>query len=362
MTAINITTMGIDPDDGRLKSGFTPLVDGNQHGNGVTITGSFGTNTNYKAFSKSIIDATSIGQTPANKNNYVFNEPLGYLPLTYNDPSRGKVLRTTQDSAHYDSVVKQHLPDYVPENTWLYWSFWQKSNLRLGGVPYPYYFQRKSGRLNFADTIVDGQHPEVKWHTWYTSGGSGATENTFYNAGDDNWGADGVSPPGGTPAVKLDNTWFLNEFIVYTGTIGNADGRMILRAHQGGVSFVVRNITTEIYKDAQKFKEMMQQEYYGNFGVTANEGTRPDLIELFADAHCAIIGNKRVDLCDAVTTSSCTFRENQQWVTWNGDIRVRLNTAGLSAGSHNMKLRVIEGYDSSGWDIVSATQNITVVR
>jgi hypothetical protein len=356
MTAISMTSMGKNPDNGRLESGFEPLVAGNQHGNIAVITGSFGTNTNYKAFSKSIIDATSIGQTPSNKSNYVFNEPLGYLPLVYNDATRGKVLRTTQDSTHYDSVVKQHLPSNVPENTWVYWSFCQKSNLRLGGSPYPYYFQRKLGRMNYSDTIVDGQHPEVKYHVNSYAGGQYVDENRVHNAGDSstNYGT-------ANSVVTSDNTWHLAEIIVFTGTQGVSDGRIIVRGSRNGSNLVIKDLKNIlIYSDSQRLRELMQQEYYGNFGVTADEGTRPDLIELFADSHCAIIGNKRVDLCDTSSTSTCTRRENQSWITWNGDITVKLSTAGLSAGSHNMKLRVIDGYDTNGWDVVSATQDITV--
>ena len=359
MTAISMTSMGINPDNGRLESGFTPLVDGNQHGNGGTITGSFGTNTNYKAFSKSIIDATTIGQTPANKSNYVFDEPLGYLPLVYNDSERGKVLRTTQDSAHYDSVIKHHLPDSLPENTWIYWSFCQKSNLRLGGNPYPYYFQRKLGRMNYSDTIIDGQHPEVKYHVNSYAGGQYVDENRLFNACDEGFNIYGAAQD----ITTCDNTWHMAEIIVFTGTQGVADGRIIVRGKRGGVSAVLRDAkNTMIYSDAQRINHLLHQEYYGNFGITANEGTKPDLIELFTDSSSIIIGNKRVDLCDTVSTSTCTHRENLWWESWNGSIRAKLSTAGLSSGSHNMKLRVIEGYDSNGWDVVTATQDITVVR
>jgi len=356
MTAISMTSMGKNPANGRLESGFAPLVEGNQHGNIAIITGSFGENTNYKAFSKSIIDSTSTGQTPANQGNYIFDEPLGYLPVVYNDSSRGKVLYATQDGSHYDNVIKHHLPTSVPENTWVYWSFYQKTKMQLSGSPYPYYFQRKLGRMNYSDTIIDGQHPEVKYHVNSYAGGQFVDENRIHNAGDDStrYGDENA-------IVTSDNVWHMAEIIVFTGTQGVADGRIIIRGKRNGVSAVLKDQkNTIIYKDAQRFSWLLHQEYYGNFGVTADSGPSPSSIELYTDSSAIVIGNKRIDLCDTAATNVCTFRENLWWESWSGDIRAKLSTAGLTSGAHNMKMRVIEGYDTNGWDVVSATQDITV--
>lgn len=348
--------------EGDLEAGYV-YVEGAQEGDLVTIEGSFGTNSNYKAFSKPLINATDIGDTPANASNYVFDSPLGYLPVVENDSLRGKILFAIQDNDHYDNVIRQNLPSAIPENTWFYWAFWTRTSLVLDDEPYPYYFQRKTGRINFSDTITDGQHPEIKMHTNYAAGGAGSAENLFFNAGDDAWDADDVSPPGGTPAMKSDNTWGLIEFIVFTGTEGEEDGRMIIRKHQAGASTIILNKPNIIiYKDAQRFNDALQQEYNGNFGITANEGTRPDLIEVRQGGNYAIIGDKRIDICDTAATADCSFRENQDWNSWSGDIPFNLSLAGLTTGTHTLKKRVIEGYDSEGWDIVTSATDIVVAK
>jgi len=355
MANISITATR-DPADGKLKG---IVSDAYYHGDTVNFTGSFGANTNYKAFSKPIIESATVGTTPANASNYVFDEPLGYLPTVVNDSERGKVLRTTQDNDHYDSIIKHHLPTSIPENTWVYWSFCQKSNLRLAGNPYPYYFQRKLGRLNYTDTILDGQHPEIKYHVNSYAGGQYVDENRLFNACDGGFSIYGAAQS----TTTCDNTWHMAEIIVFTGTQGVADGRIIVRGRRGNINTILRDVkNTMVYSDSQRFNHLLHQEYYGNFGVTADEGTKPDLIELFTDSSTIIIGDERIDLCDTASSETCTFRENLQWTSWNGNISAKLSLAGLSEGVHTLKKRVITGYDSNGWDIVSSATDIEVIK
>lgn len=324
-----------------------PLV----HGSTVSITGSFGTNTTEHNFTKSLVEAASLGSTPVNANNFIFNNSLG-TPLTVVvDSVRGKVLQNTQDSSNYNSAIRYRTLTPIDVNEYTYCAFWTKVRLQVSGADYTGGFQLKNMRWNFENSIVDNTNCDLKNHTQYTNPTSTLNQLMIYNNGSNHTVYGGLAP-------NIDNTWFLYEIFMSTGTVGGNNSRVVVRTSQTGTNRIVKNTSNiTLYGGTDRFEYFIEQAYLGNWTVAA-----PDVREVWKDSSSVIRSWKRVDLCDTLDTQSSTYRQNQNWSTWNGDITLNLDTTGLSVGNHTLYLRVIDGVDSSGWDNVVGYKVISVQK
>jgi hypothetical protein len=162
------------------------------------------------------------------------------------------------------------------------------------------------------------------------------------------------------------------EYMVYTGTQGQNDGKLITRLHKNGKTWVNQNRHAErIYADPTlRLRYFIEQNYFGNFGQDEdgvdNPLPKPQVRELYSDDSRVIVGTdatsgwQRVELRDKVDLQSASVRELQSWSSWNGRIELALNTGGLPAGVHDLFLVVVSGVDANGWDIVTHSVPVRV--
>lgn len=90
---------------------------------------------------------------------------------------RGKVLFTPEDRDHYNATRHFDPGFAIAEQRYFYKAHWVRSVLLLEGQPYLKSFQWKHERVNWRNTIVDGDC-EIKVHD-YPNGGGGLM--TFVN-------------------------------------------------------------------------------------------------------------------------------------------------------------------------------------
>ncbi|MFT3734097.1 MAG: hypothetical protein QM776_03590 [Rhodocyclaceae bacterium] len=163
------------------------------------------------------------------------------------------------------------------------------------------------------------------------------------------------------------------EIMVFTGTQGLNDGKVITRTHHGGETRVRLNRQSEVvYNDPSlRLRYFIEQNYFGNFGQKEdgvdNKLPKPDVRELYSDDSRVIVGQdavsgwQRVELRDTPSLQTATVRELQTWTVWNESITLKLNTGGLGPGEHDLYLCVIDGVDANGWDIVRHALPLRVV-
>ncbi len=329
-----------------------------------TIEGNFGTNDVVRAFSDPLIEATPLGALPSNANGIIFDQPTGYPFTVVNDSERGKVLKNIQDSSNYNSALRFAFPASLPENTWFYASSLGKMYLGYEGSPYTGYNQLKIDRLNVVNEITDNSTCQIKMHTQVQNGASPSTTTLLMNDNDPGWGL--ANQYGGFDESLTDNEWFMTEFIIFTGTQGGNDGRVIYRILKGGVARLIEDVKNcRIYDDAQRFNFYLLQGYPGNFGpdaAHANDGPQPDVREFSRSSLVVIQGEKRIDLSTSLDTATAAWRYNIPWSLWDGDITAEKYYKGLSAGTHTIYARVIDGYTSDGWDNVIGYDSWVVTR
>lgn len=336
-----------------------------RHGDTVTIEGALGTVNAVHTFlggKAGLVEGTPVGARPANVQGWRFND-LGGPTSVVVDAQRGKVLFTPEDSSNYNAVRRFDPGAAIPEKRHFYKAHWVRNVMLLDGQPYAKSYQWKHERVNWEDTVVDGD-TEVKVHNQIGVAGlvtyvnrSAADKSTYWNyqaAPDSNGG------------------WVLMEMLVYTGTEGQNDGKLITRLHKNGKTWVNQNRQAEkIYADPRmRLRYFIEQNYFGNFGQREdgvdNPLPKPQVRELYSDDSRVIIGSdsssgwKRVELRDAVALKDASVREVQSWTSWNGRIALSLNTGGLPRGEHDLHLVVIDGVDANGWDVVRHSQPIRV--
>lgn len=339
---------------------------GYMHGDPVTIDGPFGTSDVTQTFlggSTGMIESCQAGANISNGNGWYFNE-LGYPTRVMADPKRGKVLFTSEDSSHYNATRHFDSGFAIAEQRYFYKAHWVRSVLLLDGQPYTKSFQWKHERVNWRNTIVDGDC-EIKVHD-YPNGGGGLQTHVNRSASDKSvyWGGQ---------VIKANSDWALLEMMVYTGTQGGNDAKVVTRAHVNGKTYVNQNKQAErVYADpTMRLRHFIEQNYFGNFGQVEdgvnNPLPKPEVRELWSDDSRVIVGNdaragwQRVELRDAVSLQDAKVRELQSWNIWDGNITLTLNTGGLPPGVHDLFLVVIDGVDAQGWDVVRQSMPIRVV-
>lgn len=335
-----------------------------RHGDAITIKGQFGAPEVTRTFlggASGMIESQPAGATMPNGGGWTFND-LGGPTSVAIDGSRGKVLFTPQDSAHYNATRRFDPGFAIGEQRYFYKAHYVRNVLRLGGAAYTKSYQWKHERINWEDSVSDGDC-EIKVHNWPTSQGP----ITMINRG----GGDGSTYWGGA-AADSNGDWALLEIMGYTGTQGIQDGMLITRVHKNGRTVVSQNKQAErIYADpALRLRYFIEQNYFGNFGQIEdgvdNTLPKPDTRELYSDDSRVIVGRaagqgwQRVELRDSIALQAATVRELQDWSAWQGDITLRLNTGGLPPGRHALYLVVIDGVDAQGWDRVIHSAPISV--
>lgn len=336
------------------------------HGDLVTLNGNFGSNDVTQTFlggSSGLIESTATNAIVENGGGWLFND-LGGITRIGTDAKRGKVLFTPEDSGHYNAVRRYDPGFAIPEQRYFYKAHYIRNVMLLDGQPYAKSYQWKHERVNWENSVSDGDC-EIKVHNWI-NGGSGPI--TFVNRS----AVDKSTYYGGT-AVAANDDWAMLEIMVYTGTQGVQDGKLITRIHKNGKTYINQNKQLErIYADPNlRLRYFVEQNYFGNFGQIEdgvdNLLPKPQTREVYSDDSRVIVGNsanmgwKRVELRDTVDLKTATLREIQSWESWNGNISLRLNTGGLSPGQHDLFLVVIDGVDAEGWDVVTASKSIRVV-
>ena len=310
-----------------------------RHGDLITIEGAFGQSDVTHTFlggASGMIEACQPGAEISNGNGWYFNE-LGYPTRVMSDATRGKVLFTPEDRDHYNATRHFDPGFAIAERRYFYKAHWVRSVLLLDGQPYLKSFQWKHERVNWQNTIVDGDC-EIKVHD-YPNGGGGLM--TFVNRS-----ASEKSVYWGGQVIKANSAWALLEMLVYTGTQGGNDAKVVTRAHVNGRTYVNQNKQTErVYADpSMRLRHFIEQNYFGNFGQVEdgvnNPLPKPDVRELWSDDSRVIVGNddragwQRVELRDAVSLQEAQVRELQTWNVWDGNITLNLNTGGLQSGTH----------------------------
>lgn len=335
-----------------LESGVDINATIYRHGDVYTFAGGATVGDTIRSFAKPAINSVAVGERPANQNNFIFNATEGYPFTVQNDSERGKVLCNTQDGGHYNSILKYQTTD-VPENTYLYSSYWQKVYLGLAGEPYPYYFQLKHWRWNETGSQQDNSQLDVK----LTSQNQGESNSNLFvknvNGTDTTW-------YGGQKAV-INNTWFNWETILFTGTVNGGDAFAICRLSQNGVNYIVqKRDNISLYGATERYRYLLMQGYTGNFGVTINAGPSPDVRQISNDSACVIHSLSRFDLSSSPVTQTAARRQVLNHTISGSDAGVIIDTTGWPTGRHYANVRKISGIDSSGWDVVDDYQQIII--
>ncbi|MEO8673368.1 MAG: hypothetical protein ABI411_18795, partial [Tahibacter sp.] len=76
------------------------------HGDSVTLGGNFGTQNVRKTFlggAGGVIEGQGVNTVLPNGNRWIFSD-LGFPATVRNDPVRGKVIFTPEDSTHYNAT------------------------------------------------------------------------------------------------------------------------------------------------------------------------------------------------------------------------------------------------------------------
>ena len=353
---LNADAFGQMPDDGTSY----------RHGDTVSLQGSFGTQNIRKTFlggSGGMIESQPIDGLMPNGNGWTFSG-LAHTAIIKPDPTRGKVLFNTEDNANYAAYRRYDHGDPIPEQRYFYKAHYVRNVLLLDGAPYSMSYQWKHERINWEPKITDGDC-EIKLHNWPNTNGGIAFVNRSSN--------DKSTYYTGRSSVPDSNGgWALLEIMVFTGTEGLNDGKVIMRVHKNGQTAVGLNKQAErVYSDPDlRLRYFLEQNYFGNFAQAEagpdNNLPRPQIREIYSDDSRVIVGLdatsgwKRVELRDTVDLRTATIREIQDWTSWKGDIDVKLNTGGIRPGEHDLYLVVIDGVDADGWDIVSYSQPIRI--
>lgn len=233
----------------------TPYV----HGSPFRITANSTAKTFTSTFlggSGGAIESLSVGATPANASNWVFDQPNGVAATVYNDTARGKVLYADQSATNaLDSAIRYDYAGRVLANSCLYFSYWVKRKVTLFGVPYTYDFQTKQFRLNYENDIQDNTILDFKWHFWKNSG------NAIYVNSN---GGGSISYAGTVPSNL--ETWELMECFFYTGANNVADAQFITRVHNSsGTTMASKKQNFLFYSNGNKINWLIDQNYFGNF-------------------------------------------------------------------------------------------------
>lgn len=354
---------------GASESNIPPVTAGAQiyhHGDLVILSGGYGSNDVTQTFlggHSGLIESTATNAVITSAGGWQFND-LGGITRIGMDPKRGKVLFTPEDNAHYNAVRRYDPGFAIPEQRYFYKAHYIRNVMLLDGQPYTKSYQWKHERINWENSVSDGDC-EIKVHNWINGGGGPIT---FINRS----ALDKSTYYGGT-AVAANDDWALLEILVFTGTQGLQDGKFITRIHKNGKTYVNQNKQSErIYADPNlRLRYFVEQNYFGNFGQVEdgvdNPLPKPQTREVYSDDSRVIVGNvantgwKRIELRDSVDIKTATIREIQNWDSWNGDIHLHLNTGGLPSGQHDLFLVVIDGVDADGWDMVTSSKPIRVV-
>jgi chitodextrinase len=336
-----------------------------RHGDSISIAAVAGAPRVTQTFlggASGLIETTAEGAGVANGGGWVFNE-LGHPTRVVQDPKRGKVLFTPQDAKNYNATRRYDPGFAIPEKRYFYKAHWIRNVMLLDGVPYTKSYQWKHERVNWKNTIVDGDM-EIKVHNWLSGAGLGTYVNRSASDKSTYWNSK-VAP-------DSNGDWALLEMLVYTGTQGQTDGKLITRIHKNGKTTVNQNRQAErIYADpTMRLRYFIEQNYFGNFGQREdgvdNPLPKPQVRELYSDDSRVIVGNdavsgwERIELRDTVSLQTAKLRELQSWRVWDGRIELTLNTGGLPRGVHDLHLVVISGLDADGLDIVQQSLPIRV--
>ncbi|RYH68032.1 MAG: hypothetical protein EON54_03090 [Alcaligenaceae bacterium] len=347
---------------------FAPLS-GNmivyRHGDAISIAGSFGISNVTQTFlggKNGPIESKDVGALMTNGQGWMFGE-VGHPTHIAHDVQRGKVLFTPQDSKHINATRRYDPGFAIPEKRYFYKAHWVRNVMLLDGLPYAKNYQWKHERINWEPKIVDGDN-EIKVFNWFKVGNLVALVNR--SSSDKSVYTNSLKYP------DSNGNWALMEIMAYTGTEGRNDGKLIMRLHKDGKTWVNQNRQAEkIYADPNKrLRYFIEQNYFGNFGQhedgVDNPLPKPQVRELYSDDSRVAVGNdatsgwQRVELRDTVDLQSASVREIQDWSVWRDKIDLTLNTGGLARGVHDLHLVVISGVDASGWDIVKHSMPIRV--
>lgn len=352
---LNADALGQMPNDGTSY----------RHGDTLTLQGSFGTQNVRKTFlggHEGMIESQPVDGIMPDGNGWTFSG-LAHTAIIKPDPTRGKVLFNTEDNANYAAYRRYDHGDPIPEQRYFYKAHYVRNVLLLDGAPYSMSYQWKHERINWEPKITDGDC-EIKVHNWFKSNGGMA----FVNRSSDDKSTYYI----GRNVPDHNGDWALLEIMVFTGTKGQNDGKVITRVHKNGQTAIGLNKQTErVYNDPSlRLRYFLEQNYFGNFAQSEagpdNNLPKPQIRELYSDDSRVIVGLdatsgwKRIELRDTIDLRTATIRELQDWTSWNGNIDVKLNTGGIGPGEHDLYLVVIDGVDADGWDIVNYSKPIRI--
>ena len=214
-----------------------------RHGDTIRIDGTFGSPQVTHTFlggPQGPVESQAVGARMPNGNGWVFSE-LGHPTRIAQDPVRGKVLFTPEDSSNYNATRRFDPGAAIAENRFFYKAHWVRNVMLLDGQPYAKSYQWKHERVNWENSVVDGD-TEIKVHNQIKVAGLVTYVNRSRNDKSTYWNS--------VKAPDSNGGWALMEIMVYTGTQGQNDGKLITRLHKDGKTWVNQNRQAErIYAD-----------------------------------------------------------------------------------------------------------------
>lgn len=378
--AVNIdlsatTTQASSPKkDPRFPSSVRPGVPIYNHGDIITINGTFPTNAvasrTFLGAKDGIIEQAAINGTLANGSGWIFDDTVGNPISIVKDPTRGKViLGQNYVNGAFESTLRYDSGAPIPENTKVYFARWERAEVKRNGVAYTPDYQLKHMRVSEQNSITDDALNNVKWHSWI-NGGSGYTG--IYTGSSHSSNTRAVTPVNGH-GYHPDNGWCLVEYFIDTGTQGTESGQVYFRIHQSGGTKRVGAINgVMVYGTATRLRWFLDQMYMGNWAQVAlgvdNGSQEPQVQDIFRDDHRVVVGDgtgnsgwRRIEISDTNTLTTCTNREIQDWTTWTtNSISFKLNTGGLPKGLQQVYVRTIDGLDGTGMDNTIDAQQIWI--
>ncbi|TKD07604.1 hypothetical protein E8A74_17735 [Polyangium fumosum] len=235
------TTSSSSGEGGHDDGGVAPAI--YHHGDMVTIQGDLGSNDVTKTFlggADGMIESMSPGQSMMSGNGWTFNM-LGGPSSVKVDATRGKVLFTPEDSMNYNATRRFDSGFAIQEQRHFYKAHYVRNVMLLDGMPYQKSYQWKHERVSWENSVSDNDC-EIKVYSWFAGGGGVITyvnrsttdKSTYY----------------GGKAADSNRDWALMEMMVFTGTQGQEDGKLITRVHKNGKTLISQNKQTErVYAD-----------------------------------------------------------------------------------------------------------------
>ncbi|GEM_PF-1945580 len=279
------------------------------------------------------VEMTPEGETPANANNWIFDQGAGFNMITSNvNPHSGnKSLYYVYSSNAYNGAVRYESPNPIGPDQTIFVSWWCKRQHDGDG-------QWKMFRINYRNDITD-DYPQMVMFNWYNS------SQFFVRPGPSI--SSNVTADWSPPYPKQDDRWYRMDLLIHTSSVGANNGSYSITLHDPSNSITTKVVSNAMsyYDSSRWYQWFIWQNYVGN-GISAQETWIDDM-------YVQVGTQARVELGDNITFSKCTWREIQPPLSWaDNQIDIRLNKGSFQEGDTAYLFIVdAEGNVSDGYPI-----------